>query len=108
MASSSDPNDPEISGPVTVLCGGVGAARFLTGVVQVVDPVLVTAVVNTADDAVINGLAISPDLDTVVYTLAAAIDRDRGWGLAGETWNAMYALGRYAAVRPDGSASAVT
>src|SRR3989337_2636990 len=108
MASSSDPNDPEISGPVTVLCGGVGAARFLTGAVQVVDPSTVTAIVNTADDAVINGLSISPDLDTVVYTLAAAIDRERGWGLSGESWNAMDALERYGAVRPAGSRSAVT
>lgn len=108
MASSSDPNGPEIPGPVTVLCGGVGAARFLTGAVQVVDPSSVTAIVNTADDAVINGLSISPDLDTVVYTLAAAIDRERGWGLSGESWNAMEALERYGAVRPAGSRSAVT
>ena len=93
---------------VTVLCGGVGAARFLSGAVQVIDPSDITAVVNTADDAVINGLAISPDLDTVVYTLAGAIDRERGWGLGGESWNAMDALGRYAAVHPDNSEAAVT
>ena len=65
---------------VTVLCGGVGAARFLTGLVQVVAPARINAVVNTGDDAVINGLAISPDLDTVVYTLAGAIDPERGLG----------------------------
>jgi len=93
---------------VTVLCGGVGAARFLAGLVQVVDPTSVTAVVNTADDSVINGLAVSPDLDTVVYTLAGAIDPERGWGLAGETWQAMEGLARYAAVRPAGSAAALT
>lgn len=93
---------------VTVLCGGVGAARFLSGAVQLLDPGRITAVVNTADDAVINGLAISPDLDTVVYTLAGAIDRERGWGLGGESWNAMDALGRYATVRPDASHAAVT
>ena len=93
---------------VTVLCGGVGAARFLSGLVQVVDPARITAVVNTADDAVINGVAISPDLDTVVYTLAEAIDQERGWGLAGESWDAMGALGRYTAVRPEGSEAAVT
>lgn len=69
---------------------------------------MLTAIVNTADDAVVNGLAISPDLDTVVYTLARAIDAERGWGLDGETWNAMAALERYGAVRPDGSDSAVT
>lgn len=93
---------------VTVLCGGVGAARFLSGAVQVVDPTGLTAVVNTADDDVINGLAISPDLDTVVYTLAGAIDRQRGWGLSGETWNTMDALGRYATVRPTNSDAAAT
>jgi LPPG:FO 2-phospho-L-lactate transferase len=97
-------NPPE----VTVLCGGVGAARFLAGAVQVVEPSSIVAVVNTADDAVINGLAISPDLDTVVYTLADAIDRDRGWGQAGETWNAMDALDRYATERPEASNAAVT
>lgn len=91
-----------------MLCGGVGAARFLVGVTQVVAPTSVTAVVNTADDAVINGLSISPDLDTVVYTLAGAIDRERGWGLAGESWNAMDALRRYEPGRPAGSQAGVT
>jgi LPPG:FO 2-phospho-L-lactate transferase len=108
MASPIDPNVRDIAGPITVLCGGVGAARFLTGAIQIVDPSAVTAIVNTADDAIFNGLAISPDLDTVVYTLAAAIDRERGWGLSGESWNAMDALERYGAVRPAGSRSAVT
>lgn len=97
-----------MTGSVTVLCGGVGAARFLTGLVQVVDPAGVTAVVNTGDDTVINGLAVSPDLDTVVYTLAGAIDAERGWGLTGETWNAMAALARYQAARPPGSAAGDT
>jgi LPPG:FO 2-phospho-L-lactate transferase len=91
-----------------VLCGGVGAARFLAGAVQVVEPSSITAVVNTADDAVINGLAISPDLDTVVYTLGGAIDPQRGWGLSGESWNAMDALERYVAVRPGSSEAAIT
>lgn len=104
MSSLSERALPE---RVTVLCGGVGAARFLSGAVQLLDPRRITAVVNTADDAVINGLAVSPDLDTVVYTLAGAIDRERGWGLGGESWNAMDALGRYATVRPDVSHAAV-
>lgn len=78
-----------------VLAGGVGAARFLAGLVRVVPPEQVTAVVNVADDLVLHGLHISPDLDTVTYTLADAIDPERGWGLAGETWNAMEALDRY-------------
>jgi len=65
-------------------------------------------VVNTGDDTVINGLAVSPDLDTVVYTLAGAIDSERGWGLDGESWNTMDALARYAEGRPGGSDAAVT
>jgi LPPG:FO 2-phospho-L-lactate transferase len=73
----------------------VGAARFLRGLIAVVEPSGVVAVVNTGDDAVLHGLHVSPDLDTVVYTLAGAISRDRGWGLEGETWTAMEALGRY-------------
>jgi LPPG:FO 2-phospho-L-lactate transferase len=73
----------------------VGAARFLRGLVDVVDPRRVVAVVNTGDDAVLHGLHVSPDLDTVVYTLAGAISRERGWGLEGETWAAMEALARY-------------
>jgi LPPG:FO 2-phospho-L-lactate transferase len=77
---------------ITVLAGGVGAARLLTGLVHVVPPQDVTAVVNVGDDLVLHGLAISPDLDTVTYTLANAIDPDRGWGLAEETWNAMAML----------------
>ena len=55
---------------VAVLSGGVGAARFLSGLVQVVDPATVAAVVNTGDDTTLHGLAISPDLDTITYTLA--------------------------------------
>ena len=78
-----------------VLCGGVGAARFLSGLVQVVDPASVTAIVNVGDDTVLHGLHISPDLDTITYTLAGAIDPERGWGLASETWQAMEGLGRY-------------
>jgi LPPG:FO 2-phospho-L-lactate transferase len=82
---------------VTVICGGVGAARFLRGLVQVVEPSSVTAIVNVADDTVLHGLEISPDLDTITYTLAGAIDPDRGWGLVDESWQAMGELRRYAA-----------
>jgi LPPG:FO 2-phospho-L-lactate transferase len=91
-----------------VLCGGVGAARFLRGLLETSDPATVSAIVNTGDDTVLHGLSISPDLDTVTYTLADAIDPERGWGLAGETWQAMQGLGRYADVRPDRSAAAPT
>ena len=78
---------------VTVLAGGVGAARMLRGIVAVTEPSTVTAVVNTGDDLVLHGLHISPDLDTITYTLAGAISREQGWGLEGETWNAMAMLG---------------
>ncbi|MGI8684696.1 MAG: 2-phospho-L-lactate transferase [Acidimicrobiales bacterium] len=80
---------------LTALAGGVGAARMLRGLADVVAPGDITAVVNTADDVVLHGLHISPDLDTVVYTLGAGNDDDRGWGLAGETWTVMEALERY-------------
>ena len=77
---------------ICVLAGGVGAARLLVGLVRVVPPEEIVAVVNTADDVVLHGLHISPDLDTVTYTLAGAHNTDTGWGLAGETWEAMGAL----------------
>ena len=93
---------------VTVLAGGVGAARLLRGMVRAVPPADVTAVVNTGDDTVLHGLSISPDIDTITYTLAGAIDPERGWGLAGETWRAMEALARFSAVRPEGSSAAPT
>jgi LPPG:FO 2-phospho-L-lactate transferase len=80
---------------ITVLAGGVGAARCLAGLVRVVPPTEVTAVVNVADDVELHGLHVSPDLDTVTYTLAGAVDPARGWGLADETWHAMEALARY-------------
>jgi LPPG:FO 2-phospho-L-lactate transferase len=93
---------------IAVLCGGVGAARFLVALAQVFEPSDTVGIVNTGDDTVLHGLSISPDLDTVTYTLAGAIDSDRGWGLAGESWQAMGALQRYATVRPEGSSSAPT
>ena len=77
------------------LAGGVGAARFLRGLVRVVPPAAVTVVVNTADDEVFHGLHVSPDLDTVTYTLAGAEHPEQGWGLAGETFATIEALGRY-------------
>jgi LPPG:FO 2-phospho-L-lactate transferase len=88
---------------ISVLAGGVGAARYLRGLAQVVPHGDITAVVNTGDDTVMHGLSISPDIDTVTYTLADAIDPERGWGLRDETWRAMGSLDRFATVRPDGS-----
>ena len=80
---------------ITALAGGVGAARFLRGLVQVVDPADVTVVVNTGDDDWFHGLYVCPDLDSVTYTLAGAQNPDTGWGLAGETFATVDALGRY-------------
>ncbi len=101
-----------MSSPVTVLAGGVGAARFLRGLLAATpaDEVRdgISAVVNTGDDTELNGLSISPDLDTITYTVAGAIDAERGWGLAGETWRAMEALARFEAVRPAESTAAPT
>ncbi len=77
---------------ITALAGGVGAARLLRGLVHAVPAPEVTAVVNTGDDTVMHGLHISPDLDTVSYTLAGRNDEERGWGLADETWAVMEAL----------------
>jgi LPPG:FO 2-phospho-L-lactate transferase len=93
---------------ICVLAGGVGAARFLRGLVQVAPARDITAIVNTGDDTVLHGLSISPDLDTVTYTLANAIDPVRGWGLENESWTAMSALARFVNVRPQDSSAAPT
>jgi LPPG:FO 2-phospho-L-lactate transferase len=77
---------------LVALAGGVGAARLLAGLVGVVEPESVTAVVNTGDDMVLHGLHVSPDIDTCVYTLAGMDNRETGWGIAGETWTVMAAL----------------
>jgi LPPG:FO 2-phospho-L-lactate transferase len=77
------------------LAGGVGAARFLDGLVRAVPPSDVIAVVNTADDEEFHGLHVSPDLDSVTYTLAGASNAAQGWGLEGETFATLDALGRY-------------
>jgi LPPG:FO 2-phospho-L-lactate transferase len=97
---------PVFDRTVAVLCGGVGAARLLAGLMDVLPAASITAIVNVADDTEIHGLSISPDIDTIVYTLAGAIDPERGWGLAGESWQALAALERYEGVRPPGSSAA--
>jgi len=74
---------------VVALSGGVGGARFLRGLVDVLDPADLTAVVNVGDDLEVLGLSVCPDLDSVLYALAGIADDDRGWGRADETWNAL-------------------
>ncbi len=79
---------------IAVLCGGVGAARMLGGLVQVREEAEIAAVVNTGDDTVMHGLYICPDLDTITYTLSGSVNPETGWGLAGESWQAMDSLER--------------
>ena len=79
---------------LVALCGGVGAARMLSGLVRVVPGDEITAIVNVGDDMVLHGLSISPDLDTVTYTLAGLDNRETGWGVAGESWAVMDELAR--------------
>ncbi len=82
---------------LVALAGGTGAAKFLRGLCRVVAPEDLTIIVNTGDDWVVWGLSISPDLDTVTYTLAGLIDETRGWGVRDDTFRClavMAALGR--------------
>src|SRR3990167_8576535 len=82
---SSDDEAP-VMAHVIALCGGVGGAKLAFGLTRVLAPDDLTLVVNTGDDFEHLGLAISPDIDTVAYTLSGLADRERGWGLAGATW----------------------
>ncbi|MFT7601403.1 MAG: LPPG:FO 2-phospho-L-lactate transferase [Acidimicrobiales bacterium] len=77
---------------IAVLCGGVGAARLLRGMTQVVPGSDLVAIVNVGDDLELHGLHVSPDIDTITYTLSEAVSAERGWGLEGETWQAMEML----------------
>ncbi len=72
-----------------VLSGGVGGARFLRGVVAVVEPAALTVIGNVGDDIDVLGLHVSPDLDSILYALAGLSDEERGWGRADESWNAL-------------------
>jgi LPPG:FO 2-phospho-L-lactate transferase len=74
---------------IAVLSGGVGGARFVRGLVDVVDPAQVTVVGNVGDDLEVLGMHVSPDLDSILYALADLNDEERGWGRADETWNAL-------------------
>ncbi len=80
---------------IVALAGGVGAARFLKGLVQVANPRELTVIVNTGDDDYFYGLLVCPDLDTVTYNLAGAADEAQGWGLRDDTFNLLNALPRY-------------
>jgi len=77
---------------VVVLCGGIGGAKLALGLYRVLAPGRLTVIVNTGDDFEHLGLKVSPDLDTVLYTLAGLADRERGWGRGDESWQFMRAL----------------
>jgi LPPG:FO 2-phospho-L-lactate transferase len=80
---------PPPNGSYAVLCGGLGGSRFVDALSQAAGAERVTAVVNVGDDVEILGLHVSPDLDTVLYTLAGLLDEERGWGVRDETTNAL-------------------
>jgi LPPG:FO 2-phospho-L-lactate transferase len=80
---------------ITVLAGGVGAAKFLQGLVEVVAPQDITVISNTGDDIDLHGLHISPDIDIVIYTLAGISHPDQGWGIKGDSFHTLEMLGRY-------------
>ena len=80
--------------PIVALAGGVGAARFLDGLARVLPPERLFIIGNTGDDAEIHGLHISPDLDTVTYTLAGLADPQRGWGIRGDSFHGLEHLAR--------------
>ena len=80
---------------VVVLSGGGGGARFARGLQDALAPGELTVVGNVGDDVEILGLHVSPDLDSLLYSLAGLLDEERGWGRAGETWNALAAAGEW-------------
>ncbi|MBV9381524.1 MAG: 2-phospho-L-lactate transferase [Streptosporangiaceae bacterium] len=82
---------------ITVLAGGVGAARFLRGLKSAVPEAQITVIGNTGDDITLFGLRVCPDLDTVMYTLGGGINEDQGWGRAGETFSVREELAAYGA-----------
>ncbi len=80
---------------ITALAGGVGAAKFLQGLVKFVPEKNMKVIVNTGDDIELYGLRLSPDLDIVMYTLAGIVDEDKGWGIQGDTFHCLAMLQRY-------------
>ena len=83
------------SGPVVALAGGVGGAKLAVGLAHALPEGALTVIVNTADDLVLHGLHISPDIDTVMYNLAGMSNPETGWGIDGDGTSALELLGRY-------------
>ncbi len=82
---------------VVVLAGGLGGSRFARALAETIDPAELTIVGNVGDDIEVLGLYVSPDLDTILYTLTGRLDEERGWGRRDETWNALEEAGRLGA-----------
>ncbi|ETW97753.1 MAG: 2-phospho-L-lactate transferase [Candidatus Entotheonella factor] len=80
---------------IVALAGGVGAAKFLRGLVEVMPPEDLTIISNTGDDIEMFGLHISPDIDIVAYTLSGLVDEERGWGIRGDTFDSLDMIRRY-------------
>jgi len=80
---------------ITALAGGVGAAKFLSGLVRIIPEEKLTVIVNTGDDIELYGLHISPDLDIITYTLAGIVDEEKGWGIKGDTFHCLEMLRKY-------------
>src|SRR5437868_618756 len=80
---------------ITALGGGVGASKLLLGLYEVMDPAVLTIIVNTGDDIMLHGLKICPDLDIVTYTLAGIVDPAKGWGIREDTFHALKKLAVY-------------
>ena len=80
---------------VLLLSGGGGGARFARGLAGILEPGELTVIANVGDDVEVLGLHVSPDVDSLLYTLAGLLDDERGWGRAGETWNALTAAGEW-------------
>ncbi|MFX0012945.1 MAG: 2-phospho-L-lactate transferase CofD family protein, partial [Candidatus Hermodarchaeota archaeon] len=78
-----------------ILAGGVGAAKFIEGLANVVDPSLLKIVINTGDDIELYGLKVCPDIDIITYTLANTIDKQKGWGIQDESFNCLNALTKF-------------
>jgi LPPG:FO 2-phospho-L-lactate transferase len=80
---------------ITALGGGVGAAKFLKGLSQILKDESLTIIVNTGDDIQVSGLKVSPDVDTIIYWLSGIVDREKGWGIRGDSFHCLEALGRF-------------
>ena len=78
-----------------ILAGGVGAAKFIEGLVNVIDPALLKIIINTGDDIELYGLQICPDIDIITYTLAGVVDKEKGWGFKEESFNCLNFLQQF-------------